>query len=363
MKIFFDYKIFYLQKYGGISNYFVNLYEEMLYLNKDIYFISPLYKNIHLKNKSFKNTRGYYTKFLPSKLNSLFDQYNIYKTKKHIKTLSPDIVHETYYSHFNNYNQKTFCTVFDMINEKFPKYFNKNEEITEMKKKTVKRSAHIFCISETTKQDLMYYFNIPEEKITVTLLASTFKNKSKDSDNNKIFEDCLLHVGSRLGYKNFYNFIKAFSISQNLKKNFRIIAYGGETVSNYERNLINQLKMEKNIIFVDDKDYDLRFIYQNVKALIFPSLYEGFGLPLVEAMTLGCPIISSEGGSLKEIGGEGPVYFNPNDIENINFECERFLNSESLIKEKIIKGFEISKKFSWKKCSNQTLKIYETYKD
>ena len=96
----------------------------------------------------------------------------------------------------------------------------------KLKKKTILRSDHIFCISETTKNDLIELFKVPEKKITTTLLASTLDSKT-DYNENKKFEDCLLFVGSRFGYKNFEAFLKAFSISNKLKNNFRIICFGG----------------------------------------------------------------------------------------------------------------------------------------
>ena len=88
-------------------------------------------------------------------------------------------------------------------------------------------------------------------------------------------------------------------------------------------------------------------------------MYEGFGIPILEAMTLGCPVISSNGGALREVGGDGLQYFNPNEIDDIKNKLENFLNSENFIKEKVNYGFERSKKFSWKKCAEETLSIYK----
>ena len=111
--------------------------------------------------------------------------------------------------------------------------------------------------------------------------------------------------------------LKVFSISDRLNKNFKIICYGGEKLSASESKLISQHKMEKKILFYNDKDYDLTYLYQNVKCLIFPSLYEGFGLPILEAMSVGCPVLSSNGGSLSEVGGESCIYFDPTSTESI----------------------------------------------
>jgi len=360
MKIFFDYKIFYLQKYGGISNYFIKLYEEIYKLNKETYFVCPLYKNFILNRTKYKKLNSIYSKYLPSKLSFVFEKYNQFLSRKIIGYDSENIIHETYYSgnnDYKNFNGKKFCTVFDMINEKFPNYFKNSRTITEIKKKTILRSDHIFCISETTKNDLMNFFDVPENKITTTLLASTIK-KNDNIYIKKKFEDCFLFIGSRFGYKNFEKLLKVFSISDRLNKNFKIICYGGEKLSASESKLISQHKMEKKILFYNDKDYDLTYLYQNVKCLIFPSLYEGFGLPILEAMSVGCPVLSSNGGSLSEVGGESCIYFDPTSTESIKQACENFINSETLPKKLIIEGLNRSSLFSWKNCASQTFDKY-----
>lgn len=363
MQIYYDYKIFYLQKYGGISNYFLKLYEEMIKLHKETYFVCPLYKNVYLKNKKYKKLNSLHLKYFPSNLNFFLEKYNRQISKRIINNIYQNIVHETYYSNSNDhqfFKGKKFCTVFDMINEKFPKHFKNSDKLSEIKKKTILRSDHIFCISETTKNDLIELFKVPEKKITTTLLASTLDSKT-DYNQNKKFEDCLLFVGSRFGYKNFETFLKAFSISNKLKNNFRIICFGGEKISKREFELIENLNLREKILFFDDNNNDLAFLYQNVKCLVYPSLYEGFGLPILEAMSLGCPVISSDGGSLKEVGGDSCLYFNPSHIENIKDACEKFIDTDSLSKKLILKGYERSKLFSWNKCANLTLEKYNNF--
>ena len=100
-------------------------------------------------------------------------------------------------------------------------------------------------------------------------------------------------------------------------------------------------------MFLDDKKASLPFLYSNVAALII-HLYEGFGLPIVEAMSFSCPVISSWGGSLKEIGGDGIEYFNPSDVDDISFKLEKILFSDETLKKQIKYGVERSQKFSWK---------------
>ena len=216
------------------------------------------------------------------------------------------------------------------------------------------------CISEQTKQDLIDLFKIKEKKISVTLLASTIdKNKIKN-EKKKIFENHLLFVGSRHGYKNFVGLIKAYSISSFLKNNFKIIAYGGEKKNKEDFNLLkNNNVNSKSVIYLNDSDIHLSKLYQNVSALVYPSFYEGFGLPLVEAMQMGCPVISSVEGSLREVGGKGLKYFNPYSAENISIAIEEALNSKKKINNLIEYGFKRAEYFSWSKCARETISAYK----
>ena len=362
MKIIFDYKIFYQQKYGGISNYFYNLSKELSKLNEEIKFISPIHKNNYLNLIKKKNKKGIYIKFLPSLGIKLYESLNHIISNNIINSLKPDIIHETYYSKKNYKNNvKIVCTVYDMINEVFPNYSKKSSEITNMKLETVNRADRIFCISKKTKDDLIKFFNVDDKKIQVTYLSSSYEGFKYQKIKKKEFEDCLLFVGSRHGYKNFENFIKAYSNLKFLQNNFRIIFFGGEKPGKYEFDILKKNNVKKNkILFYTDNDYDLSYIYSNVLALVYPSLYEGFGIPILEAMSLGCPVVSSDGGALKEIGGEGINYFNPMNIDDISYKIEMTLNSSNSVNKIIDYGLNRSKQFSWKKCAEQTLKVYNS---
>ena len=183
-----------------------------------------------------------------------------------------------------------------------------------MKEETFKRADHIICISENTKNDLMKFL-ILIKKNNCNILATDYK---KSYNFKKKLKNKLLFVGSRRGYKNFDGLIEAFSKSKFLKSNFQLIAYGGEKFNNEDKKILEKHNLNnKNIIFLSDRNADVNYLYSNVAAFIFPSLYEGFGLPVLEAMTCGCPVILSNGGSLKEVGGEQLDYFDPQNIENI----------------------------------------------
>lgn len=359
MKILFDHEIFYQQKAGGISNYFIHLANELINKNIDIKFSCPLHKNIYLDQILNKYKYGFNIKKFPTNFNFLIEYINNFITQKIIKNYQPTIIHRTYYSNKNKKkNSKEVCTVYDMINEKFPNFQANSSVITEMKKKTIVNADHILCISQKTKEDLMEIFNIKEKKISVTLLASTIA-KNKKNSNFVSFKNYLLFVGSRYGYKNFEGFVRAYSASNFLRNNFKIIAFGGEKLSKIDSEILkkNNAKIE-NFIFLNDNNSNLVDLYKGASALIYPSLYEGFGLPVLEAMEMGCPVISSNGGSLPEVGGSKLKYFNPNQIDSITNVLEQVLNSRETMSELIQYGFKRSLEFSWSKCASETIDVY-----
>lgn len=203
MKILFNYQIFYQQKYGGISNYFFNLYNSLKKKNLDIRIIAPLHKNYYLKQIK-KDVCGNYLPFLPQKISRLTEFFNYEISKYYFNVYKPNIVHDTYYfsSKYNNHKktQKRVCTVYDMINELFSIESECKNYISNMKKNTIFSSDHIFCISNQTKNDLINLFNIDEKKISVTYLASSLKKKNTILKKKNLQIFCYL-LGAEVGIK------------------------------------------------------------------------------------------------------------------------------------------------------------------
>ena len=268
-------------------------------------------------------------------------------------------MHQTYYSENNFTNVKKICTVYDLTNEKFPNFFPQSNNITNLKKKTILNSDHIICISDNTKKDLINFFNINPDKIATTLLASDLYCPDVTIKNKKL-RNYILFVGSRSSYKNFESLLNAYSSSSFLKNNFKIALFGGERFGENDQKLMKCFNIDYNKIWIiDEKKYRLQYIYSNVAALVYPSIYEGFGLPIVEAMSCGCPVISSLAGSTKEVGGEGIDYFDPLDVSQMKNLIEKLVTSDLLQESKIAYGYKRANLFSWKKCAQETLEVYK----
>jgi glycosyltransferase involved in cell wall biosynthesis len=361
VKINIDYQIFLIQKYGGVSRYFTRLFENIQELGVDIEIISPIYQNQYLKEISdFNKRRGYWIEKIPPKTMTLLNFANNFIGGKISKNSKPDIIHESYYSlkpTFNVTTAKRIVTVYDMIHEKFSYCFNSNDKTTLLKKASIERADHVICISHSTKDDLCEIFDTDPSKISVVHLA--FDTNSPQLLNELNLKPYLLYVGSRSGYKNFESLLRAVSGNEMLKDNFDIIAFGGGNFTSKEYSLIKSCNFNfDSVKQVSGDDILLNQLYRNASAFVYPSLYEGFGLPPLEAMFHNCPVVCSNTSSIPEVVGEAGQYFDPLDIESQSNAIMSVLFDNDLRNRLIIKGKERINSFSWGKCASETVAIY-----
>lgn len=355
MKIFFDYNIFYRQKFGGISSYYFNLFEEFN-KKKISFFACPIFNKNRYIPKIKKNIFSINIFEYPSIFYNYLDKVNYQLSKSFLKFYSPDIIHITYYNkNILEYKKaKKILTVYDMITEIFPS--KDNLKISKVKEHSIKSSDHIIAISEKTKEDLISYFNVPPKKISVIYLGTNLINKLTRINKKENF---ILYVGSRKGYKNFEKFLCAIRSSRLLYSDFNITCFGGEKFSKYDKDILNKYQFElSKIKFIFGNDEVLEKLYSTAKLFVFPSLYEGFGLPILEAMANNCPVLCSNRGSLPEIAGDAAMYFNPDSAEDIKTSIENVIYDETCLKILIKKGIVRIKQFSWSKCAYKTYKLY-----
>jgi glycosyltransferase involved in cell wall biosynthesis len=165
-------------------------------------------------------------------------------------------------------------------------------------------------------------------------------------------------VGGRSAYKNFNFFIE--SVAGILLKNedLQVVCAGSLPFTDKEKKFLKNLNILHKVHHIRINDKILKNLYKNAQAFIFPSLYEGFGLPVLEAFSCGCPVILNNSSSLPEIGGDGAIYFEPDNRESIICAVETVLFNEKYREDLIKKGFERLKFFSWEKTANSTKKVY-----
>ena len=355
MKVFFDYAIFTLQRFGGISNYIVNLVENFSD-QVDPLIISLFYKNHYLKNSNFADKLIFYNRVgsLVKYVNRANKIYFDYK----LNNKNPDIIHLTYFNEKNFYASKAkkVITEYDLIKEKF--YAKKYQDQIEYKKKLFEKVDQIICISSNTKKDLQQEHSIDASKISVVHLAvNKDKNVRERSLNIRPF---ILYVGLRQRYKNFINAIKAYARSNKLKLNFDFVCFGGGNFSKTEEELFRSLSLDRSRIhYFQGDQLDLNYFYQKARIFIFPSLYEGFGIPLLEAMNMECPVMCSGTSCFPEIVNDAAILFDPTDIGSLEFKMEKFIYDDQLLLNLKKKGNDNLNNYSWKKCAYETEKLYK----
>ena len=363
MKVAYDQQTFTYQSYGGISRYYTKLSGELLKQNQNVGVFAGMHRNNYIEDLPEDVVRGYKLVKYPPKTQRIFQLINHGFCQAQMKLWQPDIIHETYYSALPvlNTNAMRVATVYDMIHELYRHQFSNSDKTTQWKKKTFSRVDHIISISDSTKKDLVELMGIPEDKVSVVHLGVDVSVFSAEKFQlNPSDKPYLLYVGSRAGYKNFSGLIKAFGSSPQLKTNLDVIAFGGGPFNSSEHSLIKQLGIDtKNVRQVSGDDNKLSQLYANATAFVFPSMYEGFGLPPLEAMAAGCPVVSSNASSMPEVVRNAGVYFDPNNTESMQTAIEKVVFSEDLRQNLVAAGYENIKSFTWQKCSTETLGIYQ----
>lgn len=353
--VVFGPEIWSLQSEGGISRYFQELFHGL--------------SGFHIKGKILANDLDnsrlngeMYEGFQILNLDSSINPYTEIST--HLsQNLKQNILHPTYYSRnlskLHRSRPKVVITVFDMISELFPERKPRFRRFIDEKKDSVDHADHILTISQQTKKDLMNIYGVPEEKITVTYLGTNLNLFPEVQSFTPTSNSYILYVGKRGGYKNFENFISAYSGSRYLKSNFSIVAIGGGKFSSREFKFLEKLGVEGKIHQANLEDSLLAMYYRNAACLVYPSLYEGFGLPPVEAMSLNCPVLASTEGSIPEICNDAAQYFDPRSIESIRHTLEVTLQNELLMNEMRKKGLTVAKTFTWENTAKETLNAYQ----
>lgn len=367
MRIAFDHQAFCRQIAGGISRYYCRLTEELSHLDQEVGIFAPIYRNIYLKELDHKFVHGYGVKNYPSKTANAFVAANALIAKPMIQQWKPDIVHETYFDKKSPHSNQcpSVITVFDMIGELDAlNRFNQQLDFKKTDKYlAINRADHVICISEHTRQDLARLFNVSPNKMTVIHLgcdipSSQLSNPSTPSMVKKPF---LLYVGMREGYKNFDQMLKAISSSRQLMSTFDIVAFGGGKFTPAEQQQVSKLGFSaQQVRQITGDDQDLNLLYESAIALIYPSKYEGFGLPPLEAMAHQCPVVSSNTSSMPEVIGDAAEYFDPINVESIRTAIENVVFSEARLDDLIRKGSKRVTQFAWSTCAEKTLHVYET---
>ncbi len=364
MRIAYDHQIFCSQSYGGISRYFVRLAEELAAGRHEVRIFAPLHQNRYARELPPGIVKGYGLPGYPPRSIPLFMPPNRILARSAIARWAPEIVHETYYSPQPSGpgGSATIVTVYDMIHERFRESFPKGDRTSATKRAAIARADHAICISQSTRRDLIELFEVPEEKVSYVHLGFERFPPADSLQSPRLSRGrpYLLFVGGRFGYKNFALFLRSVAASARLLRDFDVVAFGGGGLSSSHRTLIGELGFrDSQVRQIGGDDSVLGLCYREARAFVYPSLYEGFGLPPLEAMAQDCPVISSNTSSMPEVIGGAGEYFDPSDIGDMRRAIESVVYSDERVMELKALGRERLGHFSWQRCGNETLAIYE----
>lgn len=259
-------------------------------------------------------------------------------------------------------------TVCDIIPILFPRtcWFGKNIYYRLTLGKTLKSADRIIAISENTKNDLIKHFHVPADKISVVYLgvSNSYKRLSEE-ETKKIRKKynlnfpLILHVGDLDWRKNILGLVEAFYSVK--KKNMpHKLVLTGRRVPKEVSGMIKSLNLEKDVLFTGYvPDEDLPGLYNTADLFVYPSIYEGFGLPPLEAMACGTPVITSNTSSFPEIVQNSGIMVDPHDVDGLSNRMLEVLKNENLRKDLSEKGLIRAKQFSWEKCAEEILKIFD----
>jgi len=359
MKILYDHQIFSLQKYGGISKYyselFKNLSSEHQYtlslLLSDNQYLKEGYQyfkkiNIPIPDKKFKG-RGFFKKKIYA-INKRYSQHII-------SSNNYDLLHPTYFDTYflNNLKTPYIVTVHDLIEFKFKEQF-RNNSLMEQMERIIRKANRIISISENTKKDIIDIFNINPDKIDIVYHGF---NKPLRLREQNPYGRYILFVGKRNGYKNFITFAKAASVLLIKESDLKLICVGLP----FNKDEVKELKelniVEKTKVLGVNED-ELNDLYFHAQVFVYPTLYEGFGMPILEAFANNCPVCLSNTSSLPEVAGEAGVYFDPVNSDSILSAMEKVIYNSDFSKKIIAAGTNRLNNFSWKYCAEQTINSY-----
>lgn len=373
MKVAYDSQIFVAQKYGGISRYFCEIASRISKIPEvDISITAPMNINSYLANvpkeivSGFRapNTDRFQTSLEKNYPRLMMRGLGILMGDAMLRAMKPDIIHETYFSPYRlgGGSARRVLTIYDMIHEKFASSFSQGDKTARFKAQAAERADHIICISESTRRDAIDILGLKPEKTSVIYLGFDLMNKDDDFSEKislPAHEPFLLYVGNRGGYKNFIHLLEAYGTSPQLKTEYKLICFGGGAFSKKELAMMQKLSLANGqVLQTAGDDHLLAKLYEHASAFIFPSLYEGFGIPPLEAMSHDCPVVCSNTSSISEVVGDAGEYFDPADTESMRVAIERVIMSDSRQTLLIENGQKRLKSFSWERCAVETLDIY-----
>ena len=355
MKVTFDDQIFLLQSRGGVSRYFAEIIHEYRRSPElDVQAVTPykLVANHHLVESDSR------FRLIPKDV-AIQHRRGVRTLNRLMRPLVPqsEVAHHTFYEtrSLAIRAKARICTIYDMIPERFPELFPEGSPHAG-KRQFIDECDALLCISETIKEDLESCYGAVDKPVFVTPLGVSSRY-FHDGATRPQDPPYVLHVGQRGGYKNFWILLRAFARVANATADLKLLCTG-PPFHPEELGLFERWNITGRVERVELSDSELPGAYAGALCTVVPSLYEGFGLPVLEGFAAGCPVIAAETPALCETGGECALYFDPRDDLALAETIIALMKNPSMSEQNVIRGRARAREYSWQQTARLTAQAY-----
>ncbi len=370
MRVLFDHQVFSWQTYGGISRYFAEQMRGLHALGQEVFLPERFFsENVYLR-ESPAFQRKSLTSFSFKGKKMLQNVLGRRASLKAIREKRPDVFHPTYFDPYflrtlKNRSIPFVLTVHDMIHEIYghgsQSFFSLDAQVIENKRILAEKAAAVIAVSENTRLDLLrFYPQIDPGKVHVIHHGNSIFPSHSLTPRKNITTPYLLFVGQRKAYKNFAWMVEQIADLLRSEKDLHLVCVGGSAFDEAESTQLARLGIAQRVHYLTvDSDAELAGMYQQAACFIFPSQYEGFGIPALEAFACGCPVVLNRASSLPEVGGEAASYFDEENPGSLDTAVRRVLKDDVFRKIMVERGLEQAKHFTWEQSAAKHLKVYQ----
>ena len=356
IRVLYDYQTFHAQRFGGISRYFAEIVRHASRIEPQTavrFSMNQYISRAGVKGHTAVPMRPYKI------MSGFFRDINRRASLKALGRGAFDIFHPTYYNPYflDALHGKPFVlTVHDMTHERFPQYFP-CDPTPGYKKLLASKAARIIAISQCTKRDIMEFLGVEEERIDVIYHGIDPQPLSEGRPDG-LPDSYILYVGERRGYKDFKTTVEAFAMLAEGDADLRLVLTG-RPLRRDEKELFARHGVDRRVTLMSDiSDTTLAQLYRHARLFVYPSLYEGFGIPILEAFAQRCPVVLSRASCFPEVAADAAEYFAPGSAADMASAMRRVLNDEAHSHELAEKGAARLPLFTWDETARRTEDTY-----